>query len=163
MTLSNRTIFAVALALSLGLFAGGVVLGAWLHLAACPLCILQRLLYLLVAIIAGFGFMAGSSTWGRVVVNILLLVASGAGVFVAGYQSYLQRFPTGIGCAADSPWWEQWVYWAGQQVPLLFQANGICEDASWKLMGFSIAEYSLLAFLGLSVLPLCALLRRAGI
>ncbi len=152
--------FAAILATSLGLFAGGVAMGAYLHLAACPLCIIQRMVYLLVASGAIAGLVFHHRT-ARLLSAGAMLAFSGLGMFVAGYQSYLQRFPKGIGCAADSPWWERSVFWAGEKLPLFFGAGGVCEDASWKLFGLSIAELSLLAFFVLALASLMTLIRRA--
>jgi disulfide bond formation protein DsbB len=42
---------------ALGLVAGGVVLAQTMNLAACPLCILQRMLYLLLALESGRAWM----------------------------------------------------------------------------------------------------------
>ena len=156
-----RLCFAIEFALAAGLFGAGIAMGAWLYLAACPLCIIQRMIYLLIALIALGGLAVARSASGRTMASILLFAAAGTGAFVAGYQSYLQRYPTGIGCSANSPWWENLVYWAGEKLPLFFQAGGVCEDSSWKLLGLSIAEYSLIAFSGLALLALYALLRRS--
>jgi disulfide bond formation protein DsbB len=155
----RRTPFALALVLGLGLFAGGVTLGAWLHLAACPLCIIQRMLYLMIATVALLGLIAAASRTGRLIAGVLLLSTALTGAFVAGYQSHLQRVPTGVGCAVDSPWWEQMVYWAGDQAPLLFRSSGLCSDPGWKLFGLSIAEYSLIAFSTLALLAIYTLWR----
>ena len=156
----TRAVFAAAFTIAAGLFAGGVALGALLHLAACPLCIIQRMLYLLFGFAALIGLFIHRCSIGRVIAGVLMLIAASTGTFVAGYQTWLQRFPTGIGCAANSPWWEEFVYWAGAKAPLLFQAGGMCEDSSWKLLGMTIAEYSLIAFSGLTLFALVVLLRR---
>jgi disulfide bond formation protein DsbB len=57
-------------------------------------------------------------------------------------------------------WWELLVDWAGERVPLLFTASGLCSDPGWKFIGLSIAEWSLLAFSFLTLSSLYALLRR---
>lgn len=157
---TTRTLFAASFTLAFGFFAGGVALGVLLHLAACPLCIIQRMLYLSFAFAALLGLVFRGSSAGRGSAKALMLLSAGTGTFVAGYQTWLQHFPTGIGCAANSPWWEEFVYWAGEKLPQLFQAGGMCEDSSWKLFGLSIAEYSLVAFSGLTVLAVYALVRR---
>ncbi len=160
MSLTPRWIYAISLVLALGFFAGGIALGTLLYLAACPLCIIQRMLYLLFALAALIGLIFHRSAPASAFAGVLMLGAAGTGVFVASYQTWIQHFPTGIGCAVNSPWWEEFVYWAGTKAPLLFQAGGVCEDGSWKLLGLSIAEYSLIAFCGLTLLALVALLRR---
>jgi protein dithiol:quinone oxidoreductase len=160
MMLGTRAILVASAIVSIGLFGGGIAMGVLLHLAACPLCIVQRMLYLLFGCAALFGLLIQRSSVGRALTGLLLLAIAGTGTFVAGYQTWIQIFPKGIGCAADSPWWEEFVYWAGEKIPLFFQAGGVCEDSSWKFLGLTIAEYSLVAFVGLTVLALLVMLRR---
>lgn len=134
---------AIALA-ACGLVAGGVFLARTLNLAACPLCILQRMLYLLLALEALIA--CGLTIRRQRLMALLMGVTALTGVYVAAYQTWLQRFAKGVSCAADQPWWERFVDWAGTQWPLLFEASGFCSEAGWKLLGLSIAEWSLIAF-----------------
>jgi len=66
---------------------------------------------------------------------LLMGVTALTGAYVAAYQTWLQRFAKGVSCAADQPWWERFVDWAGAQWPLLFEASGFCSEAGWKLFG----------------------------
>jgi disulfide bond formation protein DsbB len=156
--LSPRRVFALPLATGVGLVGGGLILASLLNLAACPLCIIQRMLYLLVSALALFGLLAPRA--GRIAAGLLLLAASGTGVFVAAYQVWLQRFAKGETCAAAEAWWERLVDWAGEQVPWLFQGNGLCSDPAWKFLGLSIADWSMVIFAGLSLYAIHALLRQ---
>ena len=148
--------FALCGVVSFGLVATGLVLARTLNLAACPLCILQRMLYLLLALEAIGGFLLADKIAGRRVLGFGMAVTALLGASIAAYQSWLQRFAKGVSCTADQPWWESLVDWAGRQVPLLFEATGLCSEAGWKLLGFSIAEWSLLAFIALAAAALFA-------
>lgn len=143
-----------------GLVGVGLVLARTLNLAACPLCILQRMLYLLLGLTA----LLACALHARRTVQRWLAGAMGAialtGAGIAGYQSWLQRFATDSSCALDQPWWERLVNWAGTQWPLLFEASGFCSEAGWRLFGLSIAEWSLLAFLALAGASLAMLKQR---
>jgi disulfide bond formation protein DsbB len=158
--LSPRRVFVLPFAAGVGLVGGGLVLAALLNLAACPLCIIQRMLYLLVSVVALLGLLAPRA--GRIAAGLLLLAASGLGAFVAGYQVWLQRFAKGESCAADEAWWERFVDWAGEQVPWLFQGNGLCSDPAWKFLSLSIADWSVLIFAGLCCYAIHTLLRQRG-
>lgn len=140
---SPRLPFVAVCVISLSLVSGGIAMGQLLNLAACPLCIIQRMLYMLLGLTAGIGIFAIA---GRRLVALAMAVLAGTGVFVAGYQVWIQRFARDTRCAVDSPWWERMVDWAGEQAPLLFQPNGLCSDPAWKVLGLSIADWSLLAF-----------------
>jgi len=160
--LPPRFPFALALVISLGLVAGGVVLAVTLHIAACPLCIAQRMLYLGVAAAALLGIVLSRWRPPYLTAALLMAVISATGACVAAWQTYLQRFAVETRCSGAMAWWEQLIDWAGEQVPLLFYASGLCSEPGWKFLGLSIAEWSLLAFSFLTALALYALLRRTN-
>lgn len=158
---SPRGVIAACGFTALALVAGGVVLAQTLNLAACPLCVLQRMLYLLLAIEALLAwFLAGSATAIRLAALPMAATAL-VGAGIAAYQTWLQRFAKGVSCTADQPWWEGFVNWAGSVWPLLFEASGLCSEAGWKFLGLSIAEWSLAAFSTMLVALLWAAVRRA--
>jgi disulfide bond formation protein DsbB len=133
------------------LVGGGILLARTLNLAACPLCILQRMLYLLLGIeglLALFVVRAARPLGG------LMAATAATGAGIAAYQTWLQRFAADTNCAAGQPWWEQFVNWAGTQSPLLFEATGLCSEAGWKFLGLSIAEWSLALFGAMMLLAL---------
>ena len=137
------------------------MLAQTLNLAACPLCILQRMLYLLLALEAGAAWMFSGATLPRRLMALVMIATAATGVWIAAYQTWLQRFAKGVSCTADQPWWEHFVNWAGAQWPLMFEASGMCSEAGWKFLGLSIAEWSLMAFTTMTVAMLVALLRKA--
>jgi disulfide bond formation protein DsbB len=144
----------------LGAFFGGVLLGNLMQLAACPLCILQRMLYLLFGVLGLVGIALARQPWGRKIIAALMAVAAGTGAYIAAYQSWLQHHPEGPSCTANTPWWENLVYWAGEKAPDLFLSSGMCSDPGFKLFGLSIAEYSLILFSALAAISLMLLLKR---
>lgn len=152
--------FVAVSAASFGLVLGGVAMAQLLNLAACPLCIIQRMLYLLLGAAAAVGIAVAERGGGRRIAALAAAAIAASGMFVAGYQVWIQRFARDTKCAVDSPWWEQMVDWAGERLPMLFQPNGLCSDPAWKFLGLSIAEWSLLAFTTFLALTLHAACRR---
>jgi disulfide bond formation protein DsbB len=157
--ITSRQVFLLMFLISTGLVAGGLYLAKVLHLAACPLCIIQRMLYLCLALVTLLGLSLPRCKLSQTLAALGSAAIAGTGAFVAAYQVWLQRFAHDVSCTADAPWWEDFVYWAGEQVPLLFKASGLCSDPGWKFMGLSIADYSTLAFSGLFVLAVIALVK----
>jgi disulfide bond formation protein DsbB len=159
-----RGLFAATGIAAVGLVGGGLILAHTLNLAACPLCILQRMLYLLLALEAiAACLLTGSSparTLPRRLAAFVMAATASTGVGVASYQTWLQRFAKGASCTADQPWWEHLVNWAGAQWPLMFEASGLCSEAGWKFLGLSIAEWSLIAFTSMTIAMLAAMLRK---
>ena len=156
-----RGLFAATGVAALGLVAGGMVLQQTMNLAACPLCILQRMLYLLLALEAVAACGLAGATLQRRAAALVMLATTATGAGIAAYQTWLQRFAKGVSCTADQPWWEVFVNWAGSQWPLMFEASGLCSEAGWRFLGLSIAEWSLIAFTSMTVAMLVTMLRRA--
>ncbi|MFA4969551.1 MAG: disulfide bond formation protein B [Sulfuritalea sp.] len=155
-----RGLFAATGLAALGLVAGGVFLAQTMNIAACPLCILQRMLYLLLTCEAIAAWLLAGATVPRRAAALVMIATSATGVWIAAYQTWLQRFAKGVSCTADQPWWEAFVNWTGSQWPLLFEASGLCSEAGWKFLGLSIAEWSLIAFTSMTIAMLVALLRK---
>ncbi|MBI3095871.1 MAG: disulfide bond formation protein B [Rhodocyclales bacterium] len=157
--LTPRGLFAATGATAVGLVAGGLVLAHTMNLAACPLCILQRMLYLLLGIEAIAAWFLAGARGTRLTAALVMAATALTGMGIAAYQTWLQRFAKGVSCTADQPWWEHFVNWAGSHWPLLFEASGLCSEAGWKFLGLSIAEWSLIAFSSMSIAMLAAMLR----
>jgi disulfide bond formation protein DsbB len=138
---------------AVALVAASVVLTDLLELAPCPLCIFQRMLYLLLGLLA-----LTAAVWPRLrlAAGVLALAAGLGGLATAAYQSWIQAYPPpALSCGPGNPGLiEQLVYWAGNQVPWLFTAWGECTSREWELLGLSIANWSAVAFLGFSVVLL---------
>jgi len=152
--------FFTALLVGVAMVVCGVILAQLLRLAACPLCILQRMLYLTLALSAAMGLMVFHRPVWRRLAGLLMTASAATGVFVAGYQTYIQRFAQDTQCSNQVAWWETLVDWAGEKAPVLFYASGLCSDPAWKFIGLSIAEWSLAVFTLLTLVSLQALLRR---
>jgi disulfide bond formation protein DsbB len=121
-----------------------------LRLAPCPLCIFQRVLYLVIGGLALLGVL-----WpvARLVWSVLIggLAVLGAGV--AGYQTWMQAFPelaTECGYAEPNAI-ERLVDWLGMQWPSMFLATGFCSSRDWVFLDLSMANWSLLVFVGIVV------------
>lgn len=157
--LTARGLIGATGLIALALVGGGVVLAQTMNLAACPLCVLQRMLYLLLALESALSWAIVRSAMATRIAALLMLLTALTGAGIAAYQTWLQRFAKGVSCTADQPWWEHFVNWAGSQWPLLFEASGLCSEAGWRFLGLSIAEWSLAAFTAMSLAMLSALLR----
>lgn len=129
---------------SAGLVGASLVLTPWLDLHPCPLCIFQRVLFMLIAVL---GVTAAFVRWDRIA-GSLVLPLSAVGIGVAGYQSWLQMQPAqAFSCVVGkaNPI-EVVVEWLGQQAPALFLATGACENEELVIFGLSLANWAFVAF-----------------
>lgn len=158
MRLAVRSAFAWLAFLSLGLVASGLVLGELLRLQPCPLCIFQRVLYLLFALFCLGGTLLPG--WRRLWAILAGLAAAG-GVATAAYQTWLQFSPAAANeCGYGDPSLiEQLVEWLGVQWPAMFMATGFCSSREWVFLGLSMANWSVVCFAGFLLAALLLLLR----
>lgn len=158
--LTTRTPYLFVAVVSVALVGGGIALAEFMRLAACPLCIVQRTLYLTLAIVAGAGIGVHARPLAARLLALLMVAVAGTGGFVAGYQVWIQRFAPDTNCSPYPTWWEDMVERAGEVVPMLFKASGLCSDPAWKFLGLSIAEWSLAWFSLFAAIALYALFRK---
>lgn len=146
--------FGLALACTL-LVLASLVLTAWLDLSPCHLCIFQRLLFMLLALLAAGAALAsgpdrisGRRSLARRLLGGLFGIVAATGVGVAAYQSWLQAQLKGaVSCTGGQPSLiERLVEWLGEQVPTLFLATGYCEDEALVILGLSLANWALVSF-----------------
>jgi disulfide bond formation protein DsbB len=163
--LRPRYIWLGVAAISAGLVVASIFLGAWLKLHPCPLCIFQRLLFMLMSVLALAAFL-GSRRPAGLAAGVLTLLTAVSGAAVAAYQVWLQAQPAAMfTCGGANPnLIERFVDWLGQQLPSLFLATGICGDKELLILGYSLAVWSLAAFAAGAAACIRALLvgRRRG-
>ena len=156
----TRAWFATLALGCFGLVAVGLELQALFRLAPCPLCIFQRLLYLVIGVVGllGFALPAGRMLWTGLGGALAL-----GGFSVAAYQTWMQAFPElATECGyADPNAIERLVDWLGMQYPGLFLATGFCTSRDWVFLDLSMANWSMLIFAGI-VGYLVVLAKRGG-
>lgn len=148
--------------LSALLVVAALILQSWKNLNPCPLCIFQRILFMLFGIVAFLGAaLPGGERLRRGFGAVLALIGLG-GLSVALYQSTMQARPDLVPeCSYTNPGLiEQFVNWIGMQVldsallSNLFLATGLCSSQEWVFLGLSMANWSAVSFLFLALLSL---------
>lgn len=144
---------------ALGLVGAGLVIQEIYRLNPCPLCIFQRVLYMLLGGLAlvGAALPRGHRGWGLGIAGLSL-----AGFGTALYQTLMQAFPDIVSeCSYSDPGpIERWVDWLGMQYPPLFMATGFCGSKEWEFLGLSMANWSLFCFVAFGALALWVTRRR---
>ncbi|MDH4375656.1 MAG: disulfide bond formation protein B [Ramlibacter sp.] len=154
-----RRVLAGVAAICLGLLAFGLYLQHGVGLNPCPMCIVQRYCLIGVALAAALG-----AVWrgrlGLLVTSLLGLVLAGLGAFTAARQSWLQWYPPqSASCGRDFYGMIE-SFPLQRAIPMIFRGSGDCSTIDWTFLGGTIANWSLVSFLGLGVI-LLALLGRA--
>jgi len=122
----------------------------------CPLCILQRVAYLGIAI---FCFLALSFAPLRKLFHGLAALFAAYGLFVAARQVWLLSHPE-ASCGIDPL--ETWInqFQLAQGLPWLFKADGLCSAMLPAILGLQVPEWSLLWFAVLFLLLLVTFFKK---
>ena len=149
-----RTTLALVALTSFGLVAGGVVLQTSANIQPCPLCVFQRYAYIVTGALALAGALhRGPYLASRIWAGLVTLSAL-TGLGIATRQVWLQHNPPAISeCGADLEFMLE-SFPLTQALPMVFRGTGDCSKVDWTLLGFSIAEWSIVCF---ALLALCAL------
>ena len=127
----------------------------------CPLCLVQRGFYFGLLFVFLVAAIHGPRKAGSVVYGLIgLLLAAGGGA-TAGRQVWLQHLPADKvpKCGPD-------LYFMLDNFPLsktitnLLRGSGECAEVTWRFLGLSIAERSLVWFVLFGALSLWAMFRR---
>ena len=142
---SPRMMFALIAMSAFALVGAGLLIGEWMRLNPCPLCIFQRVLYISIGAwgLCGFVLPGQRRFWG----GLILLTALG-GVATASYQTWMQLYPEAVTVqcgAGEMNLIEQLVDWLGMQWPFMFMATGFCTSKEY-ILGLTMANWSIVCF-----------------
>lgn len=129
----------------------------------CPLCIFQRIAMAAVGLV---GLAAAvhnpRSRGGRMAWGLLAFVAAGTGAAIATRHVWLQHLPPDQvpACGPTLAYMvESMPSWL-DVVKKVLAGSGECAEVNWKLLGFSMPEWTLLCFVLLALGALAAGFRR---
>jgi disulfide bond formation protein DsbB len=122
----------------------------------CPLCILQRLGYLGIAISC---LLAAALTPLRKLFHGIAILIAGYGVAVAGHHVWLLSHPS-ESCGVDPL--ELWInqFQLANRLPWLFKADGLCSAKLPAILGMQVPEWSLLWFAVLFMILIITFFRK---
>lgn len=153
----ERSLLVLLGLICLALVAGALYLQYFLHEDPCPLCIIQRYFFLLIAIFAFLG--ARFNGWRGVrLLEVLAALSALAGIVTAARHVYVQANP-GFSCGFDAlqPVVDSLppAHW----LPGVFKVAGLCETAYPPILGLTLPQWSLVAFV-VAFIPLALSLVR---
>ena len=151
-----RRVWALLCITSLGLLSFGLYLQHVEGLEPCPMCIMQRYVWVVIALIAFLGALTPGLSAVWIVGGWQLVLATG-GAYVAARQSWLQWYPPeALSCGRDFYGIVD-TFPLHQALPMIFRGSGDCSAVDWTFLGGSIANWSFVAFVVTDVLVLMTL------
>ncbi|WP_372864188.1 disulfide bond formation protein B [Spongiibacter sp.] len=152
MFISSRWIYAFILASCTGLLGYAFYSQYVDGLHPCPLCITQRIFYVLTALVALLALIFHPQQLGRYISGGLMAIFCIAGGSFAYRQVWLQGLP-----ADQVPACGPSLEYMFENLPMseafttLLMGDGNCAEVVWTLFGLSMPNWSLIAFVGLGL------------
>jgi len=131
------------------------------HEEPCPLCMVQRVIFIVIGVLFGVAALHNPRATGAKVYGLLIGLLSFVGVGVASRHIWLQHLPKdqvpACGPGLDfmlenfpmSKVWQE-----------LLHGSGECAERGWTLLGLGIPEWSLVGYVALGVWALLVAVRR---
>ena len=130
-------------------------------LEPCPLCIIQRLFFIGVGMIALIADLHRPDGFARRAYAGILATISLGGGLVATRQVWLQHLPEEKipECGPDLAFMME-LYEPLEIVQWLYKGTGDCAEVNWTFLTFSLAEWSLAWFIGFMLAGIVMSVRR---
>jgi disulfide bond formation protein DsbB len=131
-----------------------------LFIDPCPLCVFQRMAFIWIGAMALLAFIHNPAGSGRWVYASLLALGGIAGAGIAGRHVWLQHLP-----ADQVPDCGMGLNYMLETLPFsdvlseVFSGSGECAKVDWAFFGLSMPNWSLMAYIGLTVITLFVVAR----
>ncbi|MEY4728885.1 MAG: hypothetical protein RL020_43 [Pseudomonadota bacterium] len=147
MNISNRLIYLSIFLSCAALMGYGLYLQHAQDLTPCPMCILQRVAFVFVGVIALIAAIHNPKRTGTMIYSALIGIGALTGGGIAARHIYVQNLPPEQ-MAQCGPGLDYMVESLGlaQALPLIFKGEGECAASAWKFLGLTIPGWSLVWF-----------------
>ena len=128
-----------------------------LHLEPCPLCIVDRVIFVAIAVVCFIALLHNAQGIGRWVYSVIAGLLSITGIAVSARHIWLQGLPPdqvpecgpGLMYMLD-------VFPLDDVIKRVFTGSGSCAEVDWTLLGLTIPQQTLLLFIFLFLLVFIA-------
>ena len=160
--MTRRTVFAAIFLVCAALLAVAFYMEHVMGLEPCPLCWLQRFAFMGAGLIGLVAWLHGPGRIATRVYGLLLALASGAGLGMAGRQLWLQSLPADqVPACGPSVDYMLEVLPLTEVLATAIRGTGDCAAVVWRFLGLSIPGWSALFFVCVLLTGLYLCLRRA--
>lgn len=133
----------------------------YLGLVPCPLCVFQRIAFIVMGLVFLVGALHAPTGRGRWVYVVLVLLAALWGIVAASRQLWLQSLPAelvpscgpGLGYLFDAFSW-------AKALNLVFAGSGECAEVHWRFLGLTMAGWTPIWYVLLSAWAVTGARRR---
>ncbi|MGI4842892.1 MAG: disulfide bond formation protein B [Janthinobacterium lividum] len=152
---SNRQILFAISSICFALIGVALYLQHVHDMLPCPLCVIQRYMFLGIGVASLVAAISGKVRAG----TVLAMLAALGGLVTVGKHLYVIANP-GFSCGIDPMETFLNKIPTAEYLPWLFRADGLCEGATDGILGLAIPQWSAVWFVVLTVLLAFVLLRK---
>lgn len=159
--MSIRSIYFLGFFLAVALLLVGVYLQFVDGVLPCPLCVFQRAAFGLLGIIFLIGLFTYRIPILRHLINILGVLASLAGIVLAGRQIWLQHYPpVNNECGVSLQYMMQTFPINEVFRKIFLEGSAECTQRGWEFLSLNMAEWSLIWFIILFIIALFTMTKK---
>ena len=148
---SNQILYTLGFIACCGLIATALFFQFVLLYEPCPLCILQRIGFMVVGLICLVAAFHNPQAGGNRIYGGLISLASLTGLGIAIRQIWLQNNPPLIAeCGPGMDYWLETLP-VHEVIKRMFIGTGDCTEVLWQFLGLSIPAWSAIMFFCFSV------------
>ncbi|MCW8925320.1 MAG: disulfide bond formation protein B [Xanthomonadales bacterium] len=133
------------------------------YLSPCPLCVLQRVAFISMGVVALLAFIHNPGRTGQLVYAWMFTLGAVFGALVAGRHVWLQNLPPELvpECSPGLNYMlENWP--VAEVVKTVLYGSGDCAEVLWTFLGMSMPMWTFVWFVGLSLVTLRVVYRRTA-
>ena len=161
-TISNRWLYLAGALFASGLMGFGLYLQYVKHQDPCPLCMVQRVLFIAILVVFALATLHGPKRLGEKIYAALIVLLSLSGVTVASRHIWIQNLPKDQvpACGPGLDFMLETLP-MGTVIQKLMHGSGECAEKGWTFLTLGIPEWSLLCYLALGMLSLLVVVRKS--
>lgn len=162
---SYRAQFFTGFLVCAGLLGFALYVEHGMLMLPCPLCILQRIAFVVMGLFFLLGAVVGPRpAWARVVATAFVMLGSSAGAGIAAWHVRMQHLPADEvpSCGGMELGYMLESFPLQQVIAKVFTGSGDCAKVDWAFAGLSMPVWTLLFFIALGIGAGWAGLRRRG-
>ena len=160
--LPARILFLALFLVSFALLGFGLILQHVVGLHPCPMCVMQRMAFIVVGIFALVAAVHGPQRTGQRVYAALIAVTAAIGAGIAARQTWLQLDPPPFPECGPGLSFMLGNFSLADALPMIFRGSGDCAAVEWSFLGMSIANWSLIWLSAIFILVVWLMLRRTA-
>lgn len=152
MRINLKMLSLIGFITSITLLASAYYFQFALEMEPCPLCIMQRIATMMVALGCIAGYYLSERPRPLLLASIWTLLSSFFGIYLSNHHNWLQSLPADqVPSCGPSLEYMLDAFPIMEIVTVLLRGNGNCAEVSWSFLGLSMPAWLMIFFIGFAI------------